>query len=240
MLERIARAFGPRVAAIVDACSDTADLTEREAWIERKRRHLSHLPEIDDDAILRAALADKAVYATEHVSKVRELRLLIVAGLPGGEVKAKFDRYRASLAMLERELADAHIVELLRFEVEALEQLPPQPTAPEQAEAPTGANHTEAIPMREQRHAIMWTQGHQLGGAALKRGITDGTVSVHALLKAPSMPADRCTVAELLRSQAGWGPARTLRFLTRHGVGERKQLGQLTDRQRSIMAADLA
>jgi len=67
MLERIARAFGPRVAAIVDACSDTADLTEREAWIERKRRHLSHQPEIDDDAILRAALADKAVYAAEQV-----------------------------------------------------------------------------------------------------------------------------------------------------------------------------
>ena len=47
-------------------------------------------------------------------------------------------------------------------------------------------------------------------------------------------------VAELLRSQAGWGPARTLRFLARHGVSERRQLGQLTDRQRSIMATDLA
>ena len=119
--------------------------------------------------------------------------------------------------------------------------LPPQPTAPEQTEAPTGANHTEAIPIREQRHAALALANEMRGQrAALKRGIADGTVSVRALLEAPSMPADRCTVAELLRSQAGWGPARTLRFLTRHGVGERKQLGQLTDRQRSIMAADLA
>ena len=37
-----------------------------------------------------------AVYAADKVSKVCELRLLIVTGLPGGEVKAKFDRYRAS------------------------------------------------------------------------------------------------------------------------------------------------
>lgn len=95
--------------------------------------------------------------------------------------------------------------------------------------------------MSEQRHAALALANEMRGQrAALKRGITDGTVSVGALLRAPSMPADRCTVAELLRSQAGWGPARTSRFLTRHGVGEHKQLGQLTARQRSIMAADLA
>ena len=40
MLERIARSFGPRVAAIVEACSDTVDLGEQEA-VDRAQATLS-------------------------------------------------------------------------------------------------------------------------------------------------------------------------------------------------------
>ncbi len=72
MLERIARSFGPRVAAIVEACSDTVDVGEPEAWIERKRRYLAHLPEVEDDAILRVALADKVHNARSIVRDYRE------------------------------------------------------------------------------------------------------------------------------------------------------------------------
>ncbi len=72
MLERITRSFGPRVAAIVEACSDTVEVGEPEVWIERKRRYLAHLPEVDDDAILRVALADKVHNARSIVRDYRE------------------------------------------------------------------------------------------------------------------------------------------------------------------------
>ncbi len=72
MLERIEHSFGPRVAAIVEACSDTVEAAVQETWIERKRRYLSHLPEIEDDAILRVALADKVHNARSIVRDYRE------------------------------------------------------------------------------------------------------------------------------------------------------------------------
>ena len=37
-------------------------------------------------------------------------------------------RYQKSLAMLERAIPGSRVVELLRFELEALDRLPPQPT----------------------------------------------------------------------------------------------------------------
>ena len=73
MLERIARSFGPRVAAIVEACSDTVEVADQEeAWIERKRRYLAHLPKVEDDAILRVALADKVHNARSIVRDYRD------------------------------------------------------------------------------------------------------------------------------------------------------------------------
>jgi HD domain len=72
MLERIARTFGPRVAAIVEGCSDTIDGDATEPWIERKRRYLAHLPTVDDDAVLRVALADKVHNARSIVRDYRE------------------------------------------------------------------------------------------------------------------------------------------------------------------------
>lgn len=222
--------FGARIARLVAVVSDDPAIAGEG---ERKADTRERVRAFGGDAL--------ALYAADKVSKVRELRLLIVTGLPADQAEARFNRHRASLAMLEQELGDAHLVELLRFEVEALAQLPPEPARPERPQAPTAANHGEPVLLSEQRHAAL-TLANAVRGqrAALKRGIGNGTVSVRALLEVPSLPADRCTVAELLRSQAGWGPSRTVRFLTRHAVAEHKQLGQLTARQRAVMAADLA
>jgi (p)ppGpp synthase/HD superfamily hydrolase len=71
-LQRIHRRFGPRVAAIVEGCSDSVDVDAHEPWIERKRRYLEHLPETDDDAVLRVALADKVHNARSIVRDYRE------------------------------------------------------------------------------------------------------------------------------------------------------------------------
>jgi hypothetical protein len=42
----------------------------------------------------------------------------------------KLRRYRKSLDMLEQATVDSQLVDLLRFEVEALEALPPEPRLP--------------------------------------------------------------------------------------------------------------
>jgi (p)ppGpp synthase/HD superfamily hydrolase len=72
MLERIAQMFGHRVAAIVEGCSDSVDGDPADPWIGRKRRYLAHLPAVEDDAILRVALADKVHNARSIVRDYRE------------------------------------------------------------------------------------------------------------------------------------------------------------------------
>lgn len=72
MLERIAGRFGPRVAEIVEGCSDSVEIDPTESWIERKRRYLAHLPGVSEDAVLRVALADKVHNARSIVRGYRE------------------------------------------------------------------------------------------------------------------------------------------------------------------------
>jgi (p)ppGpp synthase/HD superfamily hydrolase len=59
LLEQIGERFGPRVAEIVEGCSEEIDGPGPGSWRDRKERYLAHLPEVDDDAVLRVSLADK-------------------------------------------------------------------------------------------------------------------------------------------------------------------------------------
>jgi (p)ppGpp synthase/HD superfamily hydrolase len=72
MIDRIARMFGPRVAEIVAGCSDTLDGHPVESWIDRKRGYLDHLQSVEDEAILRVALADKVHNARSIVRDYRQ------------------------------------------------------------------------------------------------------------------------------------------------------------------------
>jgi (p)ppGpp synthase/HD superfamily hydrolase len=72
VLERIQRSFGPRVAAIVEGCTDNLDGDPAEPWIERKQRYLEHLPGVTDNAVLRVALADKVHNARSLVRDYRD------------------------------------------------------------------------------------------------------------------------------------------------------------------------
>jgi (p)ppGpp synthase/HD superfamily hydrolase len=72
MLERIRQDFGERVAAIVAACSDTLDPDPADRWRELKQRYLVHLAGVDDDGILRVALADKVHNARSIVRDYRD------------------------------------------------------------------------------------------------------------------------------------------------------------------------
>jgi hypothetical protein len=51
--------------------------------------------------------------------------MLFTTGLDPTEATVRLHRYRKSLEMLEREIPESRVVELLRFELEALENLPP-------------------------------------------------------------------------------------------------------------------
>jgi (p)ppGpp synthase/HD superfamily hydrolase len=59
LLEEIRERFGQRVAEIVEGCSEEIDGPAPGSWRERKERYLGHLPEVQDDAVLRVSLADK-------------------------------------------------------------------------------------------------------------------------------------------------------------------------------------
>jgi (p)ppGpp synthase/HD superfamily hydrolase len=71
MLATIERTFGPRVAAIVEGCSDDVHGSPTESWIARKSRYLVHLTAVNDDAILRVAIADKVHNARSIVRDYR-------------------------------------------------------------------------------------------------------------------------------------------------------------------------
>ncbi len=82
-LERIEREFGPRVARIVRACSDTVAVPgkPKPPWRDRKEAYLHHLEaEADRDALLVSA-CDKVHNASSIVADLHSL---------GGEVWQRF------------------------------------------------------------------------------------------------------------------------------------------------------
>jgi (p)ppGpp synthase/HD superfamily hydrolase len=110
--------FGREVAQLVAAVSDDPTIEDEEDRKSQVRERIRHL---DGEAA--------AIYAADKVSKVRELRVLVVAGASRDEVEVKLRRHRKSLEMLAAIMPGSRLVALLRFELEALEQLPPQAQA---------------------------------------------------------------------------------------------------------------
>jgi (p)ppGpp synthase/HD superfamily hydrolase len=116
----IAKRFGSDVAALVAALSEDSDIEPFEA---RKAALRAQIAAFGSDAI--------AVDAADKVTKVRELRGQ--AGqepslLEGAEAEARprLEHYVASLAMLEQADRSHPLVRQLRFELEALQVLPPR------------------------------------------------------------------------------------------------------------------
>jgi len=99
MLEKIEQRFGPRVARIVEACSDS--LTEgpdKAPWRQRKQAYLAHLPESSPSDRL-VSLADKL-----HNSRT----LLADLRREGAAAFEKFRGKRDGTLWYYRELLRAH------------------------------------------------------------------------------------------------------------------------------------
>ena len=107
--------FGPEVAKLVVTLSDDPSIGDE----ERRRENLR-------ERVREAGGYASVIFAADKVSKVRELRALLASGPPTAETEAKLRHYQASLEMLEEVMPGSHLVELLRFELEALEQIPPR------------------------------------------------------------------------------------------------------------------
>jgi (p)ppGpp synthase/HD superfamily hydrolase len=73
-LADITERFGPRVAAIVRACSDSLeDDGDKAPWRERKEAYLAHLAAEADGGVLRVSLADKVNNARAVLADYRVL-----------------------------------------------------------------------------------------------------------------------------------------------------------------------
>jgi (p)ppGpp synthase/HD superfamily hydrolase len=111
----IERRFGADVALLVELVSDDPSIEDEEARKDDVR-----------ERVRRAGGFAPIVYGADKVSKVRELRMQLATGLSRAEAGIKLRRHRRSLEMLEQRIPHSRVVELLRFELEALERLPPQ------------------------------------------------------------------------------------------------------------------
>ena len=79
----------------------------------------------------------------------------------------------------------------------------------------------------------------RLARAELKRRIAEGHVSAARVILVPPFEAHNWAVGELLASQKRWGTTRCRKFLQHHRISETKALGDLTARQRGMLAEGL-
>lgn len=79
----------------------------------------------------------------------------------------------------------------------------------------------------------------RLARAGLKKRIAEGEVTAAQIILDCPGEAERWTVSELLMSQRRWGSARCRKFLERNHISEIKPIGDLTDRQRQLLALQL-
>jgi (p)ppGpp synthase/HD superfamily hydrolase len=113
-IEDLETRFGRAVAELVAIVSDDDSIEDEDARKADVR-----------ERVRRAGGDAAAVYAADKVAKVREIRTALVAGVSWEELERKFARHRESLAMLEETIPGNRLVAVLRYEIEALSELPP-------------------------------------------------------------------------------------------------------------------
>jgi (p)ppGpp synthase/HD superfamily hydrolase len=119
VIEEIRRRFGAYIAGLVGSLTEDEEITDAAARKAALRAQVS-----------TAGAEAATVFAADKLSKVRELRIQLsnsrlIDDPSEHEIEDRFDHYLASLEMLEGLIPDQSIVRQLRFELEALQTLPP-------------------------------------------------------------------------------------------------------------------
>jgi len=127
-LRRIRQLFGPHVADIVEACSDT-DVSPKPPWRERKEAYVAHLLQPLPTGAVRVSLADK----------LHNARAILFDLRAGEDVFARFSAgrdqqvwYYDALADAFTKVTDSPMIDELRRVVDELAAalLPPESVAP--------------------------------------------------------------------------------------------------------------
>jgi hypothetical protein len=98
-----------------------------------------------------------------------------------------------------------------------------------------------AAPVTTPQHMRALAHANQvrLARAALKREIASGDAAAAEVVRECPWEVGTMTVGELLRSQRRWGRARARKFLFSLAMNENRELGRLTERQRTVLASEL-
>ena len=93
--------------------------------------------------------------------------------------------------------------------------------------------------MPQHMRALAEANRVRLARAALKRSVASGHVETAEIVRECPWEVETMTIGELLRSQRRWGRTRARKFLVALALNENRELGRLTLRQRSVLAAEL-
>ncbi len=100
--------------------------------------------------------------------------------------------------------------------------------------------HTMTTAAPQRLRALEQANDIRLARAKLKRRIAMGEISVAEVILTSPREAESWSVSDLLMAQRRWGKERCRKFLMRNEIYERKPIGSLTDRQRMLLADQLA
>ncbi len=103
-----------------------------------------------------------------------------------------------------------------------------------------GKSATTAAGREQHLRALEYANRVRLARAEMKRRIASGALPVAEVVLECPWQAHSMSISDLLISQKRWGRARCRRLLVSLSVPENKQVGTLTERQRSALATTLA
>lgn len=102
-------------------------------------------------------------------------------------------------------------------------------------------HHTAtAVDRAQNLRALQLANRVRSARAQVKRHVGTGELTAAEAILSHRWEIEGMPIAELLRSQPGWGARRCQRFLAALAMDERKTIGSMTERQRSAAAAHLA
>ena len=101
------------------------------------------------------------------------------------------------------------------------------------------AASTVAPAMPQHMRALAHANRVRLKRAAVKRAIAGGDIEAAEVVRSCPLEVSTMTVGELLRSQRRWGRTRVRKFLFSLALNENREVGRLTERQRSVLAGEL-